>query len=148
VVAVTFSASVAWLRGLLGAVLGGLLLAGVDLLPGTTSGRPGSAFAAATGVGLLVVAALDLWMGTATFRGRTWARILLMLDCAVTVVVAFAATTGGGALPTLGTGLPHVALGILVLLALTSPRARGYATRAERAVPAVPAVSEDRVATR
>jgi hypothetical protein len=83
---------------------------------------------------LVVVALLDLGLGTATFFGRNWARVLLMLSCAVTICVAFLATARGGPRPTLGTDLPHVALGILVLLALTSPAARQYAMRA-RTIP-------------
>lgn len=127
---ITFSAAVACLRGVLGVVLGCLLLADANLFSGAVpGGRPSTALAAATATGFLVVATIDLGLGMATFRGRNWARLLLMLDCAVTILVAFAATAGGGPLPTLGSGLPHVGLGILVLLALTSPRARRYATR-------------------
>jgi hypothetical protein len=125
---VTFSASVAWVRGLLGAVLACLLLVDARLLPDAVTPGPGRTLATATAAGLLAVAAVDLVLGTATFRGRNWARLLLLLDCTVTVIVAFAAAAAGP-LPTLGSGLPHVALGILVLLALTSPRARRYATR-------------------
>ncbi len=143
---VTFSASVACLRGLLGVVLAGLLLAGADLVPGGAAVRPTASLAAATAAGFLVVAAVDLVLGIATFRGRNWGRLLLMVECTATVVVAFAATTGGGPLPTLGSGLPHVALGILVLLALTSPRARRYATRGRSPVLLAPAVTGHRAA--
>ena len=139
---ITFSAAVACLRGVLGVALGCLLLAGADLLSSAVpAGRPGTAFVAVTATGFLVVATIDLGLGAATFHGRNWARLLLMLDCAATILVAFAATTGGGPLPTLGSGLPHVGLGILVLLALTSPRARRYAARGRPAAPSVPTVA-------
>jgi hypothetical protein len=76
-----------------------------------------------------VSAVLDVGLGLATFRGRNWARILLMLFSVVEIVGAFVAEASGGPRPTLGAGLPAVALGILVLLALTSHRSRDYATR-------------------
>ncbi len=144
---VAFSASVACLRGLLGMVLGGLILADSDLLSSLARGaRPSATLAAATATGFLVLAAVDFGLGLATFHGRNWGRLLLMLDCTVTVLVAFAATTGGGPLPTLGSGLPHVALGILVLLALTSPRARRYATWRPPTALVTPTVVDDRAA--
>jgi hypothetical protein len=55
-----------------------------------------------------------------------------MLSCASTILVAFVAVARGGPRPTLGSDLPHVGLGILLLLALTSPAAREYATRGRR----------------
>jgi hypothetical protein len=58
-----------------------------------------------------------------------------MLASATTVTLAFLAAAKGGPRPVLDTTLPHIALGILVLLALTTPAARAYATR-PRAVPA------------
>ena len=114
-------------RGLVGLVIAGLFLADPGAVTLTRDTRATTAFATA-GV-LVVVALLDLGLGTATFFGRNWARVLLMLSCAITIGAAFLATARGGPRPTLGTDLPHVALGILVLLALTSPAARQYATR-------------------
>ncbi|HLN79238.1 MAG TPA: LssY C-terminal domain-containing protein [Nocardioidaceae bacterium] len=130
--ATSFSAGVACLRGLVGLVLAFALFANPDAtaLAGGAAWEP--AIAAATATALLVVAVLDIGLGLATYLGRNWARVLLMLSCAATIVVAFIATATGAPRPTLGTGLPHVALGILVLLALTSPGARQYATRASR----------------
>ncbi len=131
----TFSAGVASLRGLVGVVLAGILFAdpkAVTFLAGdewstTTTG-------VATAISLMVVAVLDIGLGLGTYFGRNWARVLLMLSCATTILVAFVATASGGPRPTLGSDLPHVALGILVLLALTSPGARQYATRG-RSIP-------------
>jgi hypothetical protein len=141
---VTFSASVACLRGLLGVALGCLILVDPNLLSDVPHDAGlSAAFVTVTAVGFLVVAAIDLGLGVATFQGRNWARLLLMLDCAASILVAFAATTGGGPLPSLGSGLPHVALGILVLLALTSPRARRYATRGRPVVLLAPAAEPE-----
>ena len=84
---------------------------------------------AVTAAVLAVSAVLDVGLGLATFRGRNWARILLMLFSVVEIVGAFVAEASGGPRPTLSAGLPAVALGILVLLALTSHRSRDFATR-------------------
>ena len=70
---------------------------------------------------------LGLVLGVATYFGRNWARVLLMLSTTSTILGAFLATTAGDPRPTLTTGLPHIGLGILLLLALTSPAARQYA---------------------
>ncbi len=122
----TFSAAVACLRGLVGLVLAALLLADPT---GTTVVVGGTRWDTETAAVAIVVAVLDVTFGLATYYGRNWARVLLMLECAATILVAFVAAASGGPRPTLGSGLPHVGLGILVLLALTSPAAREYATR-------------------
>ncbi len=123
---IVFSAAVACLRGLVG-----LVLLWVLVQPGraeaATNLSAGGVKAAA--VAVAVVAAVDLGLGVATYLGRNWARVLLMLSTAVTILLAGLAVAHGGPSPTLRSGLPHVALGILVLLALTSPAARQYATR-------------------
>lgn len=131
---ITFSAGVACLRGVVGLVLAWLVFADPKALT-MLDPATGPRIATATATAILVVAALDLGLGLATYFGRNWARVLLMLNSATTILVAFVATAGGGPRPTLGSGLPHVGLGILVLLALTSPGARQFATR-RRPVPA------------
>jgi hypothetical protein len=124
----TFSAGVSCVRGLVGVVVAGLLLVAPETTTFfTTEADTGVRLAA--GGAFVGVALLDVALGVATFHGRNWARILLMLSCAATVVAAFVATVGGAPRPTLGTGLPHIGLGILVLLALTSPAARAYSLR-------------------
>jgi hypothetical protein len=128
----SFSAGVACLRGLVGLVLAVVLFANPDTALLAGGAVWGTKIAAATATALLVVAVLDIGLGLATYLGRNWARVLLMLSCATTIVVAFIASATGGRRPTLGSGLPHVALGILVLLALTSPGSRQYATRVSR----------------
>ena len=132
--AIVFSAVVTWLRALVGGVLALLVLLDPASTRDLLGGGAGTA-TVATAVGLLGVAALDVWLGTATYTGRNWARVLLMLASATTVMIAFLAAARGGPRPVLDTTLPHIALGILVLLALTSPDARAYASR-PRVVPA------------
>jgi hypothetical protein len=128
-----FSAAVALLRGVVGVAAAAWLLVDPTALSQLgASGRAAAALAAATAAGFIAVALADVGLGVATYFGRNWARVLLMLDCTVTTVVAFLATYQGGPRPTLGSNLPHVALGILVLLALTSPRSRQYAERGRR----------------
>jgi hypothetical protein len=84
---------------------------------------------AVTAAGLVAAALVDVGLGVATYRGRNWARVLLMLAAASTVLTAIMATTQGAPIPTPAHGLLHEALGILVLLALTDPAARQYAAR-------------------
>jgi hypothetical protein len=134
-----FCAGVAGVRGLLGLVLAGVLLVNPDGLAVETTAAVSRTVVIAVGAAaLLGVALLDVALGLATFFGRNWARVLLMLSSAATIVVAFVAAASGAPRPTLGSGLPHVALGILLLLALTSPAARRYATaRRYAARPAV-----------
>jgi hypothetical protein len=132
--AIAFSAVVTWVRALVVGVVALLVL----LDPSSTRDLLGSGVGTATlasAVALFGMAAFDVWLGVATYTGRNWARVLLMLASATTVTLAFLAAAKGGPRPVLDTTLPHIALGILVLLALTTPAARAYATR-PRAVPA------------
>ncbi len=84
-------------------------------------------FAILAGI-LLFAAVLDIGLGIANFFGRNWARILLMLSSVVAVISTFISNADRTAEITLGT-LPTVAISILVLLALSSHRARDYASR-------------------
>jgi hypothetical protein len=132
-VSTTFSAVVAALRGLLGAASGALVLldpAGV-VLDGSTA----ASLAAARTLGscLLVLGALDVGLGVATFRGSNGARVLLMLGSASAISLTLVNAGGAGLLPTLGSGLTVAALSVLVLLALTSPASRAYAVRGRNA---------------
>ena len=77
---------------------------------------------------LVVVALLELGLGLATLAGRNWARLWLMGSAVVAVVGAFATNLTGSQRITL-LGLPTTATSILLLLALTSHRARAYAVR-------------------
>lgn len=81
------------------------------------------------GIGLCVAALVDIGLGVAVLFGRNWARLLLMGFCVATTVAAFAGEVRGRESITLATNLPTVGASILVLLALSSHRARDYATR-------------------
>jgi uncharacterized membrane protein len=76
-----------------------------------------------------LIALVDIVMALAVFFGRNWARILLMLSCVLTTIGAFVGNANGSEAVTLATSLPTVGLSIMVLLALSSHRAREYATR-------------------
>ena len=76
-----------------------------------------------------LIALVDIVMALAVFFGRNWARILLMLSCVLTTIGAFIGNANGSEAVTLATSLPTVGLSIMVLLALSSHRAREYAAR-------------------
>ncbi len=141
-----FGAAVASLRGALFGVIACLLAidpTSVDLLPAhTVAGTVGF-----TAIGLAVVAVVDIGLGLATYFGRNWARVLLMLSSVSTILVAFIATARGGPRPTLASGLPVVSMGILVLMALTSSRARDFAERRSTASQPVGGQLPDRAVT-
>jgi len=76
---------------------------------------------------------IDIGLALAVFSGRNWARILLMLSCVLTTTTAFIGEANGSEAVTLTTSLPTVGLSIMVLLALSSYRARQYAVRGRHA---------------
>jgi hypothetical protein len=122
---IVFGSAVAFTRGvfaLVTAVIFGLDPASIDVLP---AGAGPSSEAVAV-VAFVLIALIDIGLGSATFAGFNWARVLLMLGCVVTILGGFLAELQGGPRPTLGSGLPVIALGILELLALTSHRARDF----------------------
>ena len=82
----------------------------------------------AVAVVLLVAAIVDLGLGVAVLAGRNWARLTLMVFCVLTTAPAFLADVWGTEVIALAQ-LPAVATNILVLLALSSSRARSYAVR-------------------
>jgi hypothetical protein len=77
---------------------------------------------------LAVAATVDIGLGLAVLAGRNWARLLLMFSCVLATTFAFIGNARGVDLIAL-TELPSVAASILVLLALSSRRARDYAAR-------------------
>jgi hypothetical protein len=130
-----FGAAVVLVRSLL------YLLAAVDVLvaPGSlsqlVSGSPSLVRLLAQRVaGVLLALALvaaglvELGLGLAMLAARDWARLLLMGAAVVTTVVAFASHLTGSSRVTL-LSLPATATAVLLLLALTSHRAREYASR-------------------
>jgi LssY C-terminus len=80
---------------------------------------------------LALFALVELGLGLATLAGRNWARLWLMASAVSTTVGAFASNLTGSKRVTL-LGLPTVATAILLLLALTSQRAREFADRDHR----------------
>lgn len=129
----TFGALVACLRGLVSLIVALIL----SVAPEADNVLPSSAqadSAATTALAFTLVGLVDIALGLAIFFGSNVARVVLMLESVVAIVIAFVATVDGGPEPTIGAGLPAIALSILALLALTSHRARDYATR-DRAAP-------------
>jgi hypothetical protein len=81
------------------------------------------------GTVVALIAFVDIGLAVAVFVGRNWARIVLMLSCVLTTTIAFIGNANGSEVVTLATSLPTVGINIMVLLALTSHRARAYAIR-------------------
>jgi hypothetical protein len=75
------------------------------------------------------ISLIDIGLALAVFTGRNWARVLLMLSCVLTTTTAFIGNANRSESVTLATSLPTVGLSIMVLLALSSNRARQYAVR-------------------
>jgi hypothetical protein len=126
---IAFGAGVAFFRGLAFLPIALLLL----LLPpqyaqgvNIEGGRPALIVA---GSAVAFIALIDIGLAIAVFAGRNWARLLLMLSCVVTTTAAFISNANGSEAVTLATSLPTVGLNIMVLLALSSHRARVYAER-------------------
>lgn len=86
---------------------------------------------AATALLLFAAAILDCGLGLAVLAGRNWARLTLMAACVFTTTVAMIANLRGTGEITLA-HLPTIGFSILVLLALSSPRARDFAARGPR----------------
>jgi hypothetical protein len=135
---IVFGAGVAFFRGLAFLSIALLLL----LIPtkyfqsinlesvSIEGGRPALIVAGSV---VAVIALIDIGLALAVFFGRNWARILLMLSCVVTTIGAFVGNANGSEAVTLATSLPTVGLSIMVLLALSSHRAREYAARGRHA---------------
>ena len=131
---IVFGAGVAFFRGLAFLAIALLLL----LIPvryieqvtleslDVQGGKPALIIAGSV---VALIALVDIGMALAVFFGRNWARILLMLSCVLTTIGAFVGNANGSEAVTLATSLPTVGLSIMVLLALSSHRAREYAAR-------------------
>jgi LssY C-terminus len=132
---IVFGAGVAFSRGLFYLPIALILLllpaqylqGNVDIQGLTVEGGHSAVIVA--GSVLAFIGLIDISLAVAVFVGRNWARILLMLSCVVTTIGAFIGNANGSEAVTLATSLPTVGLSIMVLLALTSHRAREYATR-------------------
>lgn len=98
-----------------------------DLLQISLSARDAPTLAV-VGILLGAVAAVDILLSMAVLAGHNWARVLLMVFSAVATMTAFIDEVSGSEVVDLAR-LPTVASSILVMLALSSHRAREYATR-------------------
>jgi hypothetical protein len=129
---IVFGAGVAFLRGLAFLPVALILLLipvrYLQQIPGTSieGGRPALILAGSI---VAVISLVDIGLAVAVFLGRNWARIWLMLSCVLTTTTAFLGSVRGSEAITLATSLPTVGISILVLLALSSHRAREYAER-------------------
>ncbi|HJV13536.1 MAG TPA: LssY C-terminal domain-containing protein [Propionibacteriaceae bacterium] len=129
---ITFGAGVAFIRGLAFLPLALLLLLlPVQYLQGVegVSIEGGQSALIVAGSVVAIISLVDIGLAVAVFFGRNWARIWLMLSCVLTITSAFIGNARGSEVVTLATTLPTVGLSILVLLALSSHRARAYAER-------------------
>ncbi len=89
--------------------------------------------ALAGAVGVLVLFAVpELFIAWRVYLGRNWARLLAMTLSTLAIAVQALGHVAGGDRITLQTTLPGLALDILLLLALSSRRARIYARRDRR----------------
>jgi cytochrome c oxidase subunit IV len=129
-----FGAGVAFARGLLFLPIALLFLLipaqyvqNLDIEGGNIEGgRPALIL---VGSAIAIYCLIEIGLAIAVFTGRNWARLVLMLACVVTTIIAFVGNANGSEAVTLATSLPTVGLSIMVLLALSSHRAREYATR-------------------
>ena len=126
---IAFGATVSFLRASLFMLVGLFLIV---VPPGLLKEVPSEAGPRGeliiAGVLLFVVAFGDIGLALAVMFRRNWARILLMLFSVIAVVAAFINNADRSEVITLG-ALPTVAISILVLLALSSHRARDYTAR-------------------
>ena len=129
---ITFGAGVAFIRGLAFLPIALiLLLIPIQYLQQVegVSIEGGQSALILAGTIVAIISLVDIGLAVAVFFGRNWARIWLMLSCVLTITSAFIGNARGSEVVTLTTTLPTVGLSILVLLALSSHRARAYAER-------------------
>jgi hypothetical protein len=126
---VVVGAAVAGLRGLVLLLVGIAFLLPSEMLAQTPSQAGDPADLTTTPVVMLMILALgDIGLAVAVVYRRTWARLVLMLSSVVAVVAGFIDDARHLDVITLGT-LPTVAMSILILLAMSSHRARDYTAR-------------------
>jgi len=127
-----FGAATAAVRGLitLGTAVAIVLMRGEAevALDGALNGVSELAVIIAVAVVVGLFGLVDLLLGVATFVGRNWARVMLMLYSVFATTTAFVSSISGVEVIGLAQ-LPTIATGTLVLLALSSHRAREFAVR-------------------
>ncbi len=77
---------------------------------------------------VVLIGLVDIGLGIATFVGRNWARLVVMFFTVFMMITAFLSSVTGVAVIGIAQ-LPTIATGTLVLLALSSHRARRFAVR-------------------
>ena len=131
---IVFGATVSFLRATLFMLVGVILIfVPPEILAQVPSEAEPRAGLIVAGVLLLIVALCDIGLALAIIFRRNWARILLMLFSVVAIITAFIGNANRSEVITLG-ALPTVGISILVLLALSSHRARDYASRGRNPV--------------
>ncbi len=129
-----FGAGAAIVKGLVWLVSAAWLLVDPDSLADVTS--PNGLSAVVAGVTATVSGLTDIALGLLTWRGRNLPRVVLMVWTAISICLVFGAWARRDDALTIDSGLISVALGILILLALTSRRSRDFALeRGHRAHP-------------
>jgi hypothetical protein len=127
-----FGAATAMIRGLitLGTALAIVLLRGqAELaLDGDLQGVSELVVIVVVAVVVAVFGVVDILLGVATYVGRNWARLMLMLYSVFATTSAFVSSISGVEVVGLAQ-MPSIAGGTLVLLALSSHRAREFAVR-------------------
>jgi hypothetical protein len=127
---VVFGATASVLRGLFVLVAGVLVVVSpADLAVQSEAGAGTRQIL--IGLLYLLLAFCDIGLALLVMFGRNWARIVLMLFSAAAIVAAFIDNVNRLDLITLET-LPTVAISVLILLALSSYRARDYAMHHRR----------------
>ena len=135
---IVVGATVAGLRGLVFLLVGIAFLLPPETLTQSRSQAESPVDLTITGVVLLLVWALgDIGLALAVVYRRNWARIVLMLSSVVAIVPGIIDDARHLDVITLGT-LPTVAMSILILLALSSHRARDYTARHRHHAPSQP----------
>ena len=131
-VQIVFGAGVSLLRGLVFLLVGvGAIFVPAEVLPMAGTDAAAQAGSVVVGVVLVVVSLVDIGLALAMAYGRNWARLVLMVISVVAVLTAFVDNARRLEVITLAT-LPTVALSILILLALSSHRARDFTAGAAR----------------
>lgn len=125
---IVFGSLVGAVRGSLYIGVGLLLMVvrevpGIIVDPQTTAGNVGA------GIVLILIGLIEVGFAAAVFLGRNWARILIMLSSVVTIGLVFQNSLDTDSRVTLSNDLPTLATSILVLMGLSSYRARNWATR-------------------
>jgi hypothetical protein len=123
-----FGAILSVLRGSVVLVIGAAVLFGPQVLTGEPSATTDPASLTMATVLLVVFAIGDIVAALAVLSGHNGARVFLMSSSVVAVIAAFLDNAHDATVITLQ-ALPTVGISILILLALSSHRARDFAAR-------------------